>query len=167
MRKRRVWFLWSLAGLMAADELMFITVGFFRFDPNPELAKLWVLPIALCITCAPYLFVALLSAEFSRRYSVALWILTVGRLIVAELSLFYRCGEFGLAEIAWRARLEGQRYMNCAPPARFVILFLDYVGTFFVGLLATVVSFAQWIIDLLRTPSPPSPPPFPGRNSRC
>ena len=134
---------------MGGTELVHWSVAAYRFGGFGTNYVGSVL-LLLALTLAPYLCATLPTVAYVGRYSAALWILTIGMLLVAEASLCCRIGEQWLIEDAWRINMSGGRYMNCAPPPRFLILVLDYCGTAAVGLIAWTAFLIQHALALAR-----------------
>ena len=138
----RVWFLWSLAALMVATEIVLTLASSLVMGESPWRYLPGILMMAV-LTATPYFAVAATTIAYSPRYSATFWVLAMGMLLVAEASLFYRGAEMWIAMDAWHARMNGGHYGNCGPPARLLILFLDYCGTGLVLCSAGTVLLAQ------------------------
>jgi hypothetical protein len=98
------------------------------------------IPCLVLITAVPYGLVAVCSVVFFDRSPISSWLLFLGMILVALASLFFRFAEFNLAHAVT------QGAMNCAPPARLVILFIDYFGTAVIMLLAAPEPLVRAII---------------------
>ena len=124
----RIWLLRLVAGGMLATDLALIA-GVQQFQDTPLRWEQWLwLPPILFVSNWTYVVVAGASALLFRRYSASLWLLTLGIVLVASVSLFYRWADYDHARQAWEARQAGTHFMCCAPPGRIAALFLDNVG---------------------------------------
>lgn len=164
MRNLPIWILRSAAILRVAADIGLL-IAASRFSQGMSLQLLVLVLVSAVVTAIPYFGVTLATMAFAPRHLLSHWALLLGILPIAAASLLLRFYEYGVAHDLWHAKMSGYHYMNCGPPARFVILFLDYCGTGVAVGVAGGVFLLQITMAALNTPSPPSPLPSPGRNS--
>jgi hypothetical protein len=159
-----IWILRNLAVFMIAADVAVLTAA-SRFSQARSLEWFAIILLLAVLTAIPYVGVLLLMLVVAPKHSVTQWVLLVGMVPVAAASFLCKLAEYGTAHEAWLARVNGSHFMNCGPPARLAILFLDYCGIGAAVGIAAIVLLIQHLIGALNTPSPPSPPPSLARNT--
>lgn len=164
MRNLPIWILRSVAILMVAADIVLL-MSASRFSQGMSLQLLVLVLVSAVVTAIPYFGVTLATMALATRYLLTHWALLLGILPIVAASLLLRFYEYGVAHDLWHAKMSGYHYMNCGPPARLGILFLDYCGTGAAAGVAGGVFLVQLLIAALNIPSPPSPPPSPGHST--
>lgn len=140
--RRAKFVLWLVAAaLIACDLIGCIAIAFlggsFAHAVVPSLF------LTCGVTGAVYLTIGAVGQGWPGDRPTGLWALVVLVSMVAALSLLVRLAEYGQAVQFYQAAMAGRKYMNCAPPPRFLIWAIDIVFNGAAFLVASLIALLR------------------------